>query len=406
MKRVHVRLQWSPQEIVDVGQLASDGRTTVFEYADTFVRSELPLSPFRLPVEPGLQEYRDDRMFGPLPGLFDDSLPDGWGMLLMDRQMRQRGIDVRTVSPLDRLTYLGTRTMGALTYHPAEDAGQASDRVDLATLGEQASEILAGDTNEVLPALAAAGGSAGGAGPKVVVGVRGDELIAGDQDLPDGFEHWLVKFFADADDGDAGRVEHAYLAMGAAAGIAVPATRLFVVDNGKAYLGVRRFDRAAGNRRWHMHTLSGLLHATHRAPSVEYDALLAVTERLTQDHRVVVEAFRRMVFNVASYNRDDHTKNFSFLMDRDGRWSMSPVYDLTLANGPGGEHTLAVAGEGRAPGREHVLSVARQAGIAETEADAVIEDVNAATARWEEFAAASGVGDRMLQEVRAAIRKL
>ncbi|NED99923.1 type II toxin-antitoxin system HipA family toxin [Phytoactinopolyspora halotolerans] len=407
MRRVQVRLQWSPDEIFEVGLLASDGRTTVFEYADSFVRRGLPLSPFRLPVETGLQEYRDDRTFGPLPGLFDDSLPDGWGMLLMDRALRQRGVDVRTVMPLDRLTYLGTRTMGALTYHPADDVDDSFGRIDLAMLGEQATEILAGHTDEVMPVLAAAGGSAGGARPKVVVGIRGDEVIAGDQDLPDGFEHWLVKFFAESDDGDAGRVEHAYLAMAAAAGIDVPATRLFAVgENGRAYLGVRRFDRSPGHRRCHMHTLSGLLHATHRAPSVDYDALLTVTARLTRDYRAVLEAFRRMVFNIAVHNRDDHTKNFSFLMDSTGRWSLSPAYDVTFSAGPGGEHTLAVDGEGRDPRRDHVLAVAARAEIKHRDAQAVLDAVNAAIARWDEFATDSRVSARVAERVREAIRQL
>ena len=406
MKRVEVRLQWSPDHVVRVGQLASDGHTTVFEYADSFVQSGLPLSPFRLPLEPGLHEYRDDRTFGPLPGLFDDSLPDGWGLLLTDRQMRQRGIDVRDVSPLDRLTYLGNRTMGALTYHPAEPAGRRTRHIDLAELGNESAEILAGHADEVLPVLAAAGGSAGGARPKVVVGVRDDEIIAGDQDLPDGFDAWLIKFSAESDGTDAGRVEHAYLAMAAAAGIDVPASRLFVIDDGRAYVGLRRFDRSAGNRRKHMLTLSGLLHATHRAPSVDYGALLTVAARLTQDYQAVVEAFRRMVFNVAAHNRDDHTKNFSFLMDRAGQWTISPAYDLTYAAGPGGEHTLAVAGEGRDPGRGDILVVARNARIKEADALAVVDEVNAAVERWDEIAANSGVSSRTRKELAAALRPL
>jgi serine/threonine-protein kinase HipA len=389
VKKLTVRLRRSPTDSIDVGQLADvDGRI-LFEYAPDFLDTGLELSPFKWPRRLGLIEHTD-LAFGPLPGWIDDSLPDGWGLLLMDRLFRKRGIDPATVSPLDRLAWLGTRTMGALTYHPPADVERDDAVIDLHALGKNAERVYRGESVEILPELMRAGGSPGGARPKVIVGVRGDTLVSGEDDLPRGYQHWIVKFSAKADVPDIGPMELAYAAMARAAGIDMPHTRLFHVAKRKSYFAVQRFDRGPGNTRAHTHTFANLVHANFRAPSTDYVDLLKVTHALTRNHRDLLRVFRQMAFNVAAHNRDDHAKNFAFVMDRRGEWSLSPAYDLIFATGPGGEHTMAVAGEGRAPSRQDVMRAARAVGIATREADPILEQVNEALARWKSFATDAG----------------
>jgi serine/threonine-protein kinase HipA len=385
LKQLEVRLVRAPDEARTVGRLGETGGLVAFEHDPAFLREPLWLSPFKLPPEPGLHEHRD-RDFGPVFGLFDDSLPDGWGLLLMDRFFRQLGSSLAEVSSLDRLAFVGTRTMGALTYHPPTDLERSDSRVlDLQRMARASEEVLRGGSREVLPQLLRAGGSPGGARPKVLVGIRGDEILSGEEDLPPGYAHWIVKFRGKDDLSDAGAVEHAYALMAKAAGIEMPPTRLFEIAGGERFFGVERFDRRE-NRRFHVHTFGNLIHADFRVPSCDYRQLLEVTRILTRNQRDVLECFRRMVFNVLAHNRDDHVKNFAFRMDDAGEWRLAPAYDLVFTQGPGGEHSMTIAGEGRKPGRTHLLSLAEPAGISSGEAGSVFEQVADAVACWPSFA--------------------
>jgi serine/threonine-protein kinase HipA len=402
MRRVEIRLHLAEGEIV-VGTLAEHERRIYFEYAASFLAAPLPLSPFKLPARAGLFEHTE-REFAALFGVFNDSLPDGWGLLLMDRELRKRGVDPRTVSPLDRLAYIGTRGMGALTYHPSTAGNDEwGGEIDLAALARQAERVLDGSAEEVLPALRIAGGSPGGARPKVLVGVRADgHTVSGVSDLPEGYRHFLVKFGAKEDAPDVGAVEAAYALMAEAAGIGVQRARLFETADGGRYFGAERFDRA-GNARIHMHTLGGLLHASHRVPSMDYDGFLRATLALTRDQRQVVEAFRRMVFNVLAHNRDDHVKNFSYLMDADGVWRLAPAYDLVFSDGPGGEHTMAVGGEARRPSERDMLRVAGEHAIDLARAREIIREVGGAVREWPRFARSTRVSTATARRIGSVI---
>lgn len=407
MKRLEVRLRRSPGDEVVVGVLGEHEHRVHFEYDAAFLDRGIELSPFKLPARAGLHEHVDLR-FGPLPGLFDDSLPDGWGLLLMDRHFRRAGIDPSSLSALDRLAYLGSATMGALTYHPPSREG--TDRpehlLDLHALGRNAAEVLAGEAADVLPALLRAGGAPGGARPKVLVGLgelHGNRVLSGEEDLPEGFEHWIVKFAAPSDDPDVGAIEYAYSGMARAAGIDMPPTRLMATGAGQSarrFFAVRRFDRRHGNRRLHMHTFANLIHADFRLPSTDYADLFKVTRALTRNHADLLRLFRRMLFNVAAHNRDDHAKNFAFLLDdATGEWSLSPAYDLVPAAGPGGEHTMTVLGEGRQPTRELCLRLGAQFGIDGRAAKETLDEVNAAVVRWPEFAHDAGCAAETVKRV-------
>ncbi len=415
MKKLEVCFTRSPGDSLLVGTLAEDRSRVYFEYDAEFLATALNLSPFRLPFEPGLFEHTD-REFGPLPGVFDDSLPDGWGLLLLGRHFRSLGRNLAEISPLDRLSWLGTRTMGGLTYHPPTDREEIDTSVfDLHDLARQSQEIFAGDAVDVLPQLLRAGGSPGGARPKVLIGYNPDtnNVISGEEDLPDGFEHWIVKFASETDSPDAGAIEYAYSLMAREAGIDMPPTRLFETSQGDRFFGTKRFDRdstgspQASNRRYHVHTFGNLIHSNFRIPSADYADLLKTTSLLTRNHQDVLRAFRRMVFNVLGYNRDDHVKNFAFILnDTTGNWTLSPAYDLLFTPGPGGEHTMTVAGEGRNPGITHMLKLAEQADMSNRKATAIIGEVQAATAHWPDHAAEAGVMKVAAQRIAQSLPEI
>jgi serine/threonine-protein kinase HipA len=402
LKKLVVRFSSAPGQSVPVGTLAERDRRVYFEYHADWLARGLELSPFNLPAGPGLIEHTDHE-FGPLPGLFDDSLPDGWGLLLMDRHFRKLGLDPAAVSPLDRLACLATRTMGALTYHPAArqvDTDSDTDGFDLAELFRNAREVYAGQAAEVLPQLIKAGSSPGGARPKVLVGYNPatNEILSGEDDLPHGFEHWIVKFVAAEDaphapekPAQAGPIEYAYSLMARAAGVEMPETRLFETTEGDRFFGVRRFDRAPGNRRFHVHTFGNLIHANFRIPACDYADLLKATSILTRNHQDVLSAFRLMAFNVLSHNRDDHAKNFAYILDAEtATWSLSPAYDLTFSPGPGGEHTTTISGEGRNPSLDHMLQLAPRFGISPAEARSIIDQARNGVSHWRHLAAQTG----------------
>ncbi|HSA33569.1 MAG TPA: type II toxin-antitoxin system HipA family toxin [bacterium] len=393
MRKLLVNYALDPRTLIPVGHLAESEGRVLFEYDPSFIERGIELSPFFLPLKPGLIAHTD-RTFGPLWGVFDDSLPDGWGLLLMDRYFRKRGLSLRTISPLDRLAFLGMRTMGALTYHPPAERDEGSDRtLDLQELAEQSLKILNGEEAVVLSQLLAAGGSPGGARPKVLVGYdpRKKVLLSGEALLPAGYEHWLVKFSAKDDLPDSAAIEFAYALMARAAGIVLPETRFF--GDGKArYFGTKRFDRNPDGKRFHLHTFGNMVHADFRIPSVDYTELLRVTALLTRDQSAVREMFRRMVFNVLAHNRDDHAKNFSFILDiEQPGWRVSPAYDLTFAEGPGGEHSMSVDGNGKDPSVADILRVAEKSGIGKAVARRIVDEVAAAVRHWARFADEAGV---------------
>jgi len=389
VREIEVVFTIDPEKSWPVGVLAMHRGAFFFEYGSELLARNLELSPFKLPLKPGLFEHHHLE-FGPLFGLFDDSLPDGWGHLLMDRYFRKSGTNPATVSPLDRLLYLGKRTMGALTYHPPrEQSRQKPGPFDLHELASHSMQIFAGSEDEILPILLRAGGSPGGARPKVVVGYNptNRSLIAGDDDLPADFEPWIVKFSARDDVCDAGPIEYAYALMAVAAGLEMPPTRLFRTLQNEAFFGVRRFDRGPGNRRYHTHTFGNLIHSNFRIPACDYSDLLKATLLLTRNHAEVLRAFRLMLFNVLSCNRDDHVKNFSFILnDITSQWTLSPAYDLTFSLGPGGEHSTTVAGEGRNPTRNHFEKLAQEHCVSAKELQKMLYEVASAVERWPEFA--------------------
>lgn len=391
VEKLNVSLELFDREL-EVGRIALINRRIYFEYAPSFLATGLQISPYKLPLKPGA--IASDREFAEgLFGVFNDSLPDGWGRLLLDRQVQARGVAPEKLSPLDRLTHVGKFGMGALRYEPSEPSAAAHhDQLDLDRLADESIQVLEGSAEEIFSELLELSGSSAGARPKVMAGVSADKskLIHGQQMLPEGFEHWMIKFVSSQDRKDTGTVEYAYSLMARAAGIEMMPTHLFQAAKGIGYFGVKRFDRV-GNQRLHMHSLSGLIHSDHRVPSLDYDMVLRATYFVTKNMEEVKKAFRLACFNVFAHNRDDHAKNFTFLMDADGGWRMSPAYDLTYSGGPGGEHCTLIAGEGRVPGVSHLLTLAERFSIPAGEARQIIDQVRTAVSDWKRFAEQAGV---------------
>lgn len=405
MKKLNVYLSGQATDDRLVGVLAESDHRIYFEYDADFLKNPLWLSPFKLPLQPEVLEHRE-RSFGPLFGLFDDSLPDGWGLLLMDRYFRKHGITPEAISPLDRLAYMGTRSMGALSYHPVT---QLDDKMDVSfelhDLAQDSYGVLEGSAVDVLPQLMIAGGSPGGARPKVLVGVCGDKVISGVDMLPDQYSAWIIKFYSKRDAVEDGRIEYAYSNMARAAGIVMPETRLFSTPKGEAFFGIKRFDRK-NNQRIHVHTFGNLIHSNFRIPGCDYEQLIKTTRILTKNQVDVLTVFCQMVFNVLAHNRDDHVKNFAYLLNDKNEWHSTPAYDLTFTYGPGGEHSMMIAGEGRSPQKEHIMQVASGAGISDKLAQEIIDKVAVAISKWKIFADEAGLTKKTTNHIYSILQSV
>jgi serine/threonine-protein kinase HipA len=319
-----------------------------------------------------------------LPGFISDSLPDGWGMLLMDRLFRTRGWEPRRMSPLERLSFIGDKAMGALAYEP--DTGEALEPqdVELLTLANEVREVMADGSEALLRELALMGGSPHGARPKVLVNLDQQSNRMSNTEAGPGVP-WLVKFPAQHEHQEVCAVEAMYGRIAQACGLRMPATQYFDLGAELSAFGIARFDRASGLR-VPMLTAAGAAHADFRVPQLDYVTLLRLTQFVSRDVREVLQAFERCVFNVVFNNRDDHAKNFSFLMSAQGQWQVSPAYDLTFNGGPRGEHQMDVCGEARAPGAAHLMKLASLTGIAASAAASSIERIATVASGFRRFA--------------------
>lgn len=355
-----------------LGTLADTGQRILFEYSPQARQQGLELAPLRAPLA-HVGAITGEPFFMGLPGLIADAMPDGWGLLLMDRAIRQACLRPENISALDRLAFIGERAMGALVFEPANSIDAEQDNLELEQLAKEAALVLANeDADEALRHLLLLGGSPQGARPKVLVNydpVSGRISCGADQG--DG-EPWLVKFPAGDEHRDACAIEALYARLAAHCGLKMPESRFFALGNRHSAFGVRRFDREGGLR-IPLQSLSAALHIDYRLPSLDYEMLLRLTRRLTGDEREVCKAFERCVFNVLTHNRDDHSRNFAFRLDRQRRWQLSPPFDLTFNEGPRGEHFTTIAGEGRAPARHHLLELARRGGIPIRQAEASMD---------------------------------
>ena len=388
-------------ERFELGSLADDGEGVLFEYSRDAVERGLEFSPHKLPLREKAYGDFPQHQLG-LPGLINDALPDGWGMLLMDRLLRKQGKRPEQISPLVRLAFIGDTAMGALSFEPSEGSELTQDDVQLLTLAKESGELWDGGSEELLRKFAIMGGSPHGARPKVLVYFdRANNRMTNwqtDQGVP-----MLVKFPAQSEHKEVCAIEALYGRMAVACGLKMPRTEYFDLDKNLSAFAIERFDRSDGHRIL-MHTLAGAAHVDFRIPQLGYINFLRLTRRLTNDEREVLKAYERCVFNVIFNNRDDHSKNFSYLLEKDGKYRLSPAYDLTYSTGPGGQHQMDVGGEAHEPIRKNLLEVAKKNMISEKVAINLIEQILQVASNFDNFADEFSIRKNTLKDIKTAIR--
>ena len=348
-----------------VGTIAPYNRyQCAFEYDSDWLRDGFSISPFSLPLETGVKIAKAMPFEG-LFGVFYDSLPDGWGRLLTDRMLRREGYRPEEINAFSRLSIVGDSGRGLLTYKPVFKEFHGSLSADMDVLAAECRKILNSEQDvKELDTIFAMGGSSGGARPKVSIKADGRE--------------WLVKFPSSYDPPEIGLMEYEYNLCARECGIEIPEVKLFHSDKCPGYFGSVRFDRdytARELHRVHIASASALLEVSHQIPQIDYTTLLALTWQLTRNIGEMKKMFRLMCFNVFAHNRDDHSNNFSFIC-RQGKWALSPAYDLTYSASAGGEHATTVAGEGKNPEMQDILTVARNAGLREKDARRIAKEVS------------------------------
>ena len=345
---------------VGVLQMDAAQGVCVFEYDKAWLAEGFSLSPTELPLQSGLF-YADKDKLGGAFATFEDSMPDGYGLYLLDRILRKKGSSLQELTPLQRLSIIGNGGMGALTYQPVMAGFQAQKELE----GEQQLDILQEEALKVLSEKSGGDASllyynsanSGGARPKTVMRSQ------------DG-SHWLVKFRHTYDLSDIGRAEFLYMQTARECGITIP--RIGLVRD--RYFAIERFDYAPDGQRRHVLTASALLKTDFRNQDVDYTNLLALTGYLTQDPVQVEEMFRRMTMNLVAVNKDDHAKNFSFICDA-GKWSLAPAYDITYSPaGSNGEHATSLFYHGN-PGLDLVLKAGTGIRIPESRCLGIIRQV-------------------------------
>jgi serine/threonine-protein kinase HipA len=393
----------------------------VFAYDKKFGKSGIQLSPLHMLLnaseEPFVFTDLPEMTYKRLPALLVDALPDDFGNALIDRYMADKGIRRSQITALDRLAYMGKRSMGALEFKPGRGpASQKPSALEMGQLVVEARKAVEGKMDDddghakaALRSIIDAGTSAGGARAKAVIvwNEETEEVRSGQLEAPAGFEHWLLKFDGMGPDKelgasqDYGRIEFAYHLMAKAAGINMFECRLFS-ENGHSHFMTKRFDRDKGNIKHHLLTLCAMNHIDYRKKSTNsYEQLFMTIRELSLGHEAEVEAFRRMIFNIMARNCDDHSKNFSFLLRKGGAWELAPAYDVTFAHNPEGEwtnqHLMSVNGKYKDFKMEDLYLLADRFGIGE--APSVINEVKNALKSWGFYAEKAGVNKLEAQRI-------
>lgn len=413
-----------------------DRGLAAFEYTPEFQQSGIELAPLRMPLGPSIYTFPElnRRSFYGLPGMLADALPDKFGNLLIDEWLVRSGRDRRSFTPVERLYYVGARGMGALEFEPAiRSALDKSDTVDVAQLVKLASialaekerldTLLTGDAAdaEAMRDILRVGTSAGGARAKAVIAWNEatGEVRSGQVAAPEGFGYWLMKFDGVSGNRDKelddpqgyGLIEYAYHHMAVAAGIEMSDCRLYH-EHGRSHFVTRRFDRADSGEKHFMQSLCALGHYDfNQAGAYSYEQAIDVAQRLGLTSNERQQLFRRAAFNILARNQDDHTKNIAFLMDKSGGWRLAPAFDVTYSYNPEGEwtsrHQMSLGGKRDGFAREDFRIAANRFRILRGQRlTQMLEEVDAAIARWPEFANQAGVPAERAEAIATRHRRL
>jgi serine/threonine-protein kinase HipA len=410
-----------------VGAIAWNENTGVatFEYQPSFFENEWDLSPLKMPMDGAekkifsFSELRDIITFKGLPGLLADVLPDKYGNSLINVWLAQNGRPANSMNPVELLCFIGKRGMGALEFEPAlPKANNEATKIELNSLIHIAQEILSGkqhfntklsaNESKALSDILKIGTSAGGARAKAVITFNPltNEIRSGQADAPAGFSHWLLKFDGVVDQqmgtsSGYGRVEMAYYMMAQAAAIVMTECRL-LEENNRAHFMTKRFDRASNNDKFHIQSFCAIMHYDfNEITAYSYEQLFETMRSMLLPYPDAEQLFRRMVFNVMAKNCDDHTKNFSFIMDKAGQWRLAPAFDICHAFRPGStwvsQHSLSINGKRQNITRDDLLQVAKRMNI--KKAATIINEVHAAVSKWDDFASQANVETVLLEAI-------
>ena len=418
----------------DIGAVTwlEDREVGVFQYAPDFVNSGIQVAPLVMPLNIFPYEFPAlaRNTFRGLPGLLADSLPDRFGNAVIDAWLASQGRTAVSFHPIERLCYIGSRGMGALEFQPATlDSPTGTNALEVAKLVDLASRILdqrAGlsgvftgdDDRKVIEDILRVGTSAGGARAKAILAWNPvtNEFRSGQVDVDAGFEHWLMKFDGVSNNRDKeladpkgyGRIEYAYHLMAAAAGINMTPCRLHH-EGGRSHFMTRRFDRTATGGKRHMQSLGAMAHFDYNQPaSYSYEQAIQVMKQIGLPRADLEQQVLRTIFNVVGRNHDDHVKNIAFVMDRSGRWRLSPTFDLSYAWDPRGEwtsrHQMSVNGKRDHFEREDLISLAQVAGIKKRAANEMVDRTIETMRRWPDFAVMAGVPGEGVMEIQRNLR--
>ena len=410
-----------------VGSLAWDATLgmAVFEFDNRFRQSGLDIAPITMLLSTSNRPFsfpaNRTECFNGLPGLIADALPDKFGNQIITEWFARQGIPISDISPLERLCYVGQRGMGALEFEPSKASAMLNESTeiyideltrlaeDIFTKREAFQERMYQEDKTILDILRV-GTSAGGAKPKAIIAYneQTNEVRSGQVKAPDGFGYWLLKFdgVTYSEHGSImenpkgiGNVEYAYYQMAKACDIEMTECRLLEEGDNHHFM-TRRFDRTNNGEKIHMQTVAGLAHLD-RDQRHSYEEVFAIIRRMSLPMEASVQLFRRMVFNVVARNHDDHTKNFSFLMDKQGRWRFSPAYDLCYSYKPGGRwtgrHQLSLNGKQEDFTRQDLLTVGEKAGIRRS--NEIIDEITGVVSQWRRIAQDCGVQESHLTEI-------
>ena len=406
-----------------------DREVGVFQYAPNFLGSGIQLAPLMMPLGEFPYEFPAlaRNTFKGLPGLIADSLPDKFGNAVIDAWLASQGRTAASFHPVERLCYIGSRGMGALEFEPATLGPPTStNAVEVANLVDLVNQILDeraglggvftdGDDREVFEDILRVGTSAGGARAKAILAWNPEtnEFRSGQVDVEAGFEHWLMKFDGVSNNRDKeladpvgyGKIEYAYHLMAVEAGIKMAPCRLHH-EGGRSHFMTKRFDRSANGGKHHMQSLGAIAHYDYNQPaSYSYEQAIQVIRRLGLPREDLDQQVLRAMFNVVVRNHDDHVKNIAFLMDRRGKWRLSPAFDISYAWDPRGEwtsrHQMSVNGKRDEFEREDLISLANAAGIKKARANEMVDRAIETVRRWPDFAEKASVADARAAKIQA-----
>jgi len=420
----------------DIGAVTwlEDREIGVFQYTPEFAGSGIGVAPLTMPLAPSPYEFPElpRATFKGLPGLIADSLPDKFGNALIDAWLASQGRSAESFNPVERLCYIGTRGMGALEFQPAILNNPSKHRLlDIEALVRLASRVLderiglqgklgGADDADVIEDIIRVGTSAGGARAKAILAWNETtgEFRSGQIPAAAGFTHWLMKFDGVAGNRDRevadplgyGLIEFAYYRMAVAAGIEMTDCRLHR-EGDRAHFMTRRFDRTDDGEKIHAQSLGAMMHFDFNRPDAySYEQALTVIRRLGMGMRELEQQYRRAVFNVIGRNHDDHVKNIAYLMNKRGEWRLSPAFDVAYSYNPTGawtsRHQMSINGKRDAFVLDDLVALARSADIKRAKAIAILEDVDAAVARWPLLAAEAGVDEEVAEKIGKAHRRL